>query len=78
MGTFAWKRWKRLKDNAMTNLTVSDYLIPYYEKQEFTNEGLSESQYVGEKNWSGKMKTWLNRYFEEEDCIAFLNLLRYT
>ena len=30
------------------NLTCHDYLIPYYEKQGFTNEGLSASQYAGE------------------------------
>lgn len=30
------------------NLTCHDYLIPFYEKQGFTNEGLSVSQYAGE------------------------------
>lgn len=30
------------------NLTCHDYLIGYYEKQGFTNEGLSQSTYAGE------------------------------
>lgn len=30
------------------NLTCHDYLIPFYEKQGFTNEGPSASQYAGE------------------------------
>ena len=37
----------------------SDYLIPYYEKQGFTNEGLSESQYAGE--------VWYNLVWENEN-----------
>ena len=30
------------------NLTCHDYLIPYYEKHGFVNEGLSQSTYAGE------------------------------
>lgn len=30
------------------NLTCHDYLIPYYEKHGFINEGLSQSTYAGE------------------------------
>mgnify|MGYP000928412752 CR=1 FL=1 len=41
------------------NLTCHDYLIPYYEKQGFTNEGLSESQYAGE--------VWYNLVWENEN-----------
>ena len=40
------------------NLTCHDYLIPYYERQGFTNEGLSESQYAGE--------VWYNLVWENE------------
>ena len=48
-----------LKDNRQgINLTCHDYLIPYYEKQGFTNEGLSESQYAGE--------VWYNLVWENE------------
>ena len=41
------------------NLTCHDYLIPYYEKQGFTNEGRSESQYAGE--------VWYNLVWENEN-----------
>ena len=48
-----------LKDNRQgINLTCHDYLIPYYEKQGFTNEGRSESQYAGE--------VWYNLVWENE------------
>lgn len=51
-----------LKDNRQgINLTCHDYLIPYYEKQGFTNEGLSESQYAGE--------VWYNLVWENETLI---------
>ena len=41
------------------NLTCHDYLIPYYEKQGFTNEGLSASQYAGE--------VWYNLVWENKN-----------
>ncbi len=48
-----------LKDNRQgINLTCHDYLIPYSEKQGFTNEGLSESQYAvkfGTPVWEMKL-----------------------
>ena len=38
------------------SLTCHDYLVPYYEKHGFTNEGLSESKFGGE--------TWYNMVME--------------
>ena len=49
------------------NLTCHDYLIPYYEKQGFTNEGRSESQYAGE--------VWYNLVWENEKPVSYTHLL---
>ncbi len=38
------------------NLTCHDYLIAYYEKQGFVNEGLSQSTFAGE--------TWYDMVWE--------------
>lgn len=38
----------RIKTREGLSLTCHDYLIPYYEKHGFTNEGLSESKLGGE------------------------------
>ncbi|RZI49222.1 GNAT family N-acetyltransferase [Lactococcus kimchii] len=46
----------RSKGRLGISLTCHDYLIPYYEKHGFTNEGLSESQLGGE--------TWYNMVME--------------
>ena len=61
MGTLLLEAMKEiaLKDNRQgINLTCHDYLIPYYEKQGFTNEGRSESNMRVKFGtiWSGKMK----------------------
>ena len=51
VGTLLLEAMKEIaikEDRQGINLTCHDYLIPYYEKQGFTNEGLSESQYAGE------------------------------
>ncbi|MBS5354976.1 MAG: GNAT family N-acetyltransferase [Streptococcus parasanguinis] len=46
-------------DRQGINLTCHDYLIPYYEKHGFTNEGLSDSQYAGE--------VWYNLVWERKN-----------
>lgn len=42
------------------NLTCHDYLIPYYEKHGFVNEGLSQSTYAGE--------IWYDMVWENPDA----------
>lgn len=41
------------------NLTCHDYLIPYYEKHGFVNEGLSQSSFAGE--------TWYDMVWQPEN-----------
>ena len=62
VGTLLLEAMKEIaikEDRQGINLTCHDYLIPYYEKQGFTNEGLSESQYAGE--------VWYNLVWENEN-----------
>ena len=62
VGTLLLEAMKEIaikEDRQGINLTCHDYLIPYYEKQGFTNEDLSESQYAGE--------VWYNLVWENEN-----------